>query len=158
MHKWQNLLTYEHVLRCSLESPLYKRLAELLCCTLSEVCRIHCTRAGLTANPPRADDRPRQILGPGQSAPLSQSNLEPKPSCWSKLKEADVPSICKLTVWQRLWFWWNIFISTTTLYHKDLLSKYNAPELQNSQSWKGPIRIIESNSGRNLLLIQISSL
>jgi len=45
---------YEHVLRCSLESPMYKGWAELLFCTLSEVCRVHCRRAGLTANLPRA--------------------------------------------------------------------------------------------------------
>lgn len=69
MHKRQNLLMYEHVLRCSLESPMYKGLAELLFCTLSEVCRVHCRRAGLTASLPcAARTQPQLILGAGQSA------------------------------------------------------------------------------------------
>lgn len=69
MHKRQNLLMYEHVLRCSLESPMYKGWAELLFCTSSEVCRVHCRRAGLTASLPRAArTQPQLILGAGQSA------------------------------------------------------------------------------------------
>lgn len=46
MDKCQNLLTYEHVIRCSLKSPMYNELAEQFFSISSNIRRVHCRRVG----------------------------------------------------------------------------------------------------------------